>query len=85
MGDPVKATDSTDDVLTYSLDGMDADKFEIDPATGQITVGPRTILDAEVADPTYDVMVRATEAGAVEDGTAARTADPSATVTDHGH
>ena len=47
VGDPVKADDTTDEVLTYSLDGgTDAGSFEINPATGQITVGPRTILDA---------------------------------------
>ena len=47
VGDPVKANDTADDVLTYSLGGTNADSFEINPATGQITVGPRTILDAE--------------------------------------
>ena len=47
VGDPVVATDTADDVLTYSLTGTDAGSFEIDPATGQITVGFRTVLDAE--------------------------------------
>ena len=79
VGDPVKATDSADDVLTYSLTGANSGGFQINPATGQITVGPRTILDADDTV-RYTVMVRATEAGAVEDGTVARTADPSATV-----
>ena len=52
VGDPVKATDTTDDVLTYSLTGRIRPTvpggFQINPATGQITVGPRTILDADV-------------------------------------
>ena len=35
------------DVLTYTLtlDGTDVGKYRIDQATGQITVGPRTMLD----------------------------------------
>ena len=49
MGNPVKANDTADDVLTYSLTGASQGGFEIDAATGQITVGPRTILDAETA------------------------------------
>ena len=47
VGDPVKADDTTEEVLTYSLSGTDAGSFEINPATGQITVGPRTVLDHE--------------------------------------
>ena len=62
VGDPVAATDTVDDVLTYSLAGGDAASFEIDPATGQITVGSRTVLDHE-ADDEYSVTVTATEAG----------------------
>ena len=66
VGDPVKATDTTDDVLTYSLTG--AGSFQINPATGQITVGPRTILDAEdVENDGYEVTVTATEAGGQTD------------------
>ena len=62
VGDPVAATDTIDDVLTYSLSGTDAASFEIDPATGQITVGSRTLLDHETK-PTHMVTVTATEAG----------------------
>ena len=38
IGAPVRATDpDSDDVLTYALQlGQDADKFDIDPATGQL-------------------------------------------------
>ena len=62
VGDPVKANDTADEVLTYSLTGAIEAGFQINPATGQITVGPRTILDADVTA-SYTVMVTATEAG----------------------
>ena len=61
VGAPV-AINSDSDVLTYSLSGPDADDFEIDRATGQIKVGPRTILDAD-EEATYNVTVSAAEAG----------------------
>ena len=61
VGAPV-AINSGSDVLTYSLGGTDAAAFEIDRATGQIKVGPRTILDADVDEPTYTVMVSAAKA-----------------------
>ena len=84
VGDPVKATDSSDDVLTYSLTGADVEDpvpggFQINPATGQITVGPRTNMNHE-DNATYAVTVRVTEAGADDNG-AVRTADLPATVT----
>ena len=63
VGDPVAATDTVDDVLTYSLTGANTGGFEIDPATGQITVGPRTVLDADNEDTDeYTVTVTVTEA-----------------------
>ena len=65
VGDPVAATDTVDDVLTYSLAGNDAASFEIDPATGQITVGSRTVLNHE-ATSTYSVTVTVTEASGDE-------------------
>ena len=68
VGDPVEATDTADDVLTYSLTGAAADDFEIDPATAQITVGSRTVLDHE-ATPTYSVTVTAREASGDTDAT----------------
>ncbi len=61
VGKPVAATDTSDDVVTYSLGGTDEDKFEIDPATGQITVGTRAIMNHET-NPTYMVTVTATDA-----------------------
>ena len=48
VGAPVKATDTADDVLTYSLlteDDANLGGFQINPATGQITVGPRTNMN----------------------------------------
>ena len=47
MGDPVAATDADGDTLIYTLGGNDADSFDIDAVTGQITVGAGTTLDYE--------------------------------------
>ena len=59
VGDPVKATDDDDDVLTYSLSGgADKDAFGIVPASGQITVGDDTKLDYETRT-SYMVEVKA--------------------------
>ena len=61
VGKPVAASDTQDDVLTYSLTGTNIGGFEIDSETGQITVGPRTMLNHE-ATPSYtDVTVTVTE------------------------
>ena len=61
VGDPVVANDAPGDVLTYTLaDGGENDNYRIDPATGQITVGPRTALDFE-ANPSDTVMVTAAD------------------------
>ena len=55
VGAPVKTTDpNEDDVLTYSLQGPDADNFDIDAATGQIRT--KDVLDSDVKD-TYSVTV----------------------------
>ena len=56
VGTPVSATDPGD-VLTYTIGGTDASSYRIDPATGQITVGPRTSL----ATGTHTVEVTATD------------------------
>ena len=60
IGDPVSATDTDEDTLeygdtlTYSLGGLDAASFDIDPSTGQlITKDP---LDAEGTN-SYNVTV----------------------------
>ena len=62
---PVTATDEVTggengDVLTYTLSGPDAGSFDIDPASGQITVGEGTKLDYETKK-TYTVTVTATD------------------------
>ena len=64
VGKPVIADDAPGDILTYTMsdtatDSGHAAMFRIDPATGQITVGPRAMLDAEA--PTYEVTVTATD------------------------
>ena len=44
IGAPVRATDpDTDDILTYSLSGTDADDFDIDAASGQLRT--KAVLD----------------------------------------
>ena len=53
-GDPVAATDREDDTLTYSLRGVDAESFDIDPATGQLLT--KAPLDHE-AKASYSVIV----------------------------
>ena len=55
IGAPVQATDPDEnEVLTYSLSGQDADKFDIDPATGQLRT--KAVLDLE-EQPKYTVTV----------------------------
>ena len=60
VGDPVKATDGDEDVLTYSLSGgADKDAFKVDQASGQIKVGDDTKLNFEGTQATYTVEVKA--------------------------
>ena len=67
VGDPVVANDvDTTDHLTYTLGGDDADEFEIDWGTGQITVAEGTELDHETED-TYTVTVTATDSSLATD------------------
>ena len=54
IGEPVIATDLDEDVLTYSLGGVDAASFSIDSATGQLLT--KAPLDFETKD-TYAVSV----------------------------
>ena len=58
VGDPVVATDY--DTLTYTLDGPDAALFDIDSASGQITVAAGASLDYETRNG-YTVIVTATD------------------------
>ena len=73
IGDPVMASDADNDTLTYSLGGTDMASFDID-ATGQITVGAGTMLDAEGTQTTYMVIVTAS------DGVASDSIDVTITV-----
>ena len=68
VGEPVTATDLDGDTLTYTLGGADAADFEIDSASGQITVGPDTSLDFETQSmyvlavtATVDVIINVTD------------------------
>ena len=62
VGDPVKAEDADDDVLTYTISGgADMDAFGIDNETGQITVGEGTMLDFEGSQTTYVIEVKAAD------------------------
>ena len=61
VGEPVAATDTVGDVLTYTLaDGGENDNYRINPATGQIMIGPRTALDFDT-NPSDTVTVTATD------------------------
>ena len=63
VGGPVAATDDdTGDTLTYTLGGTDMASFDIDDATGQITVGMGTMLDYEATQNTYMVTVTVADA-----------------------
>ncbi len=58
VGDAVTAIDADDDTLTYTLDGDDANLFDIHEATGQITLGEDAGLDFEARD-SYMLTVQA--------------------------
>ena len=68
VGDPVAATDPNDtDVLTYSLDETGDMYFDIDSATGQISVGAGAMLDYESATTSYSATVTVTDMGGLSD------------------
>ena len=52
IGDPISATDSDGDTLTYSLEGTDAASFDIDASTGQL------ITKAALDEGEYSVTVK---------------------------
>ena len=58
VGEPVTATDTAGDTLTYGLGGMDMDEFAIEPDTGQLMT--RGTLDYETRN-IYIVTVTATD------------------------
>ena len=57
IGNPVTATDSEGDVLTYSLEGTDAGSFSIISTTGQLSTQSGVMYDYETKD-SYLVTVR---------------------------
>ena len=63
IGGPVTATDANSDTLTYAITGGDDQtSFRIDPATGQLMVGPGVMIDfedTENTDDSYTVQVTA--------------------------
>ena len=60
VGDPVTATDADGDPLTYTLEGPDADAFDIQSNTGQIKTKAGVTYDYETRT-SYSVTVRATD------------------------
>ena len=60
VGEPVVTNDALGDVPTYTLTG-NLDSFDIDPATGQITVAHGAMLDADGGTASYTVTVTATD------------------------
>ena len=68
VGARVVADDADNDILTYTLDENDpaAAVFEIDPATGQITVRAGAMLDAE-GTTSYEGTVTAMDPAGLED------------------
>ncbi len=64
IGDPVKATDSDDDYLTYSLEHARTLPFTINTFTGQLQVGAR--LDYETGS-SYTVNIIATDPSEAKD------------------
>ena len=68
VGDPVKATDADEDLLSYTLSGgADKGAFEVDLETGQIEVGADTKLNFEGDQKTYTVEVKAEDPFALSD------------------
>ena len=79
VGAVVTATDADNDTLTYSLDGTDKDKFQINSSTGQITVKSGTSLDYE-SKSSYTVEVDVTDGKNDQEGNDT-SVDDTATVT----
>ena len=66
IGSPVAANDPESDTLTYSLSGVDSGQFDIEPSTGQISIGGTTTFDIELpsdsnADNVYELAVQVTD------------------------
>ena len=76
IGDAFTATDDDSATLTYTLEGVDADSFQIIPTTGQIKTKPGVTYDHETK-PSYSVAVKADDSDGGSD-----TIDVTITVTD---
>ncbi len=80
IGDPISATDSDGDTLTYSLEGTDAASFDIDASTGQlITKAALDHEDPQDSDISNDDVVTVRAEDSV---TAITTVSVTITVTD---
>ena len=66
VGDPVIATDEDDDTLEYGISGPNADSFDIDTNSGQITT--KEILNHEEIS-TYSVIVNVSDGRGGTNGT----------------
>ena len=77
IAEPITAMDPDGDRLTYSLGGPDAEAFEVDSATAQLSVGESTTLNYE-AQTAYTVEVRTSDGNL----TASRTVEISITDVD---
>ena len=77
IGDPVAARDREDDTLTYSLRGVDAASFDLDPATGQLLTKAGLDYEAQAA---YSVIVSVSD-GKSSSGRDSDVRDDSVTVT----
>ena len=64
VGSPVAAQDPDDEILVYTLGGVDAGLFDINSATGQISVGEGTALDFETGEDYSVIVTVADPAGA---------------------
>ena len=60
VGSPITATDPDSDTLTYSLSGTDAESFEIDASTGQITTKSGETYDYETKS-SYSLVVEVSD------------------------
>ncbi len=61
VGDPIAATDQDNDTLTYTLGGTDAESFEINASTGQLTTKQGASSYDYETKASYSVTVTATD------------------------
>ena len=66
VGGAVEAVDADNDVLVYTISGVDAGSFDVIAATGQITVGAGTSLDFETRT-SYQVTLTVSDPSGASD------------------